>query len=96
MAISPDDSPSSQNLEPEKSMATTWGKDKAVPRTTSDEDTHAVDGGSLRSGEGEDILARQALDPALNLKMHLVNNVSCFPCDLVYLENFFGRGTVRN
>jgi TATA-binding protein-associated factor Taf7 len=26
-------------------------------------------------GEGEDILAFQDLDPALNMKMHLVNNV---------------------
>lgn len=26
---------------------------------------------------GEDILALQDLDPALNMKMHLVNNVSC-------------------
>lgn len=26
-------------------------------------------------GEGEDILALQDLDPALNAKMHLVNNV---------------------
>lgn len=27
-------------------------------------------------GDGEDILALQDLDPALNMKMHLVNNVS--------------------
>jgi hypothetical protein len=26
-------------------------------------------------GEGEDILGRQDIDPALNAKMHLVNNV---------------------
>lgn len=31
---------------------------------------------SLRQGQGEDILALQDLDPALNAKMHLVNNVS--------------------
>lgn len=33
-----------------------------------------ADGSSLRNGE--DILALQDLDPALNMKMHLVNNVS--------------------
>ena len=36
------------------------------------EDLRAADGSSLN---GEDILALQDLDPALNLKMHLVNNV---------------------
>jgi hypothetical protein len=35
-----------------------------------------ADGSSLRSGE--DILSLQDLDPALNMKMHLVNNVSDF------------------
>lgn len=42
-----------------------------------EEDAHAVDEGSLRVDllKGEDILALQDLDPALNLKMHLVNNV---------------------
>lgn len=34
----------------------------------------AMDGASLHSGE--DILSMQDLDPALNMKMHLVNNVS--------------------
>lgn len=35
-------------------------------------DVRAADSGSLRNGE--DILALQDLDPALNMKMHLVNN----------------------
>lgn len=35
-------------------------------------DVRAADAGSLR--DGEDILALQDLDPALNMKMHLVNN----------------------
>lgn len=35
-------------------------------------DVHAEDAGPLR--DGEDILALQDLDPALNAKMHLVNN----------------------
>ncbi len=35
-------------------------------------DIRAADGSSLK---GEDILALQDLDPALNMKMHLVNNV---------------------
>lgn len=33
-----------------------------------------ADGSSLKGGE--DILGLQDLDPALNMKMHLVNNVS--------------------
>lgn len=37
-------------------------------------DVRNADGSSLRGGE--DILALQDLDPALNMKMHLVNNVS--------------------
>jgi hypothetical protein len=35
---------------------------------------HNADGSSITSGE--DILAMQDVDPALNMKMHLVNNVS--------------------
>lgn len=75
MATSPDDSPSSPTLDQEK-PTTIPGKEKAHSQTLSDHDAHAADGGSIRMAEGEDILARQALDPALNLKMHLVNNVS--------------------
>lgn len=30
---------------------------------------------AMANGESEDILALQDLDPALNMKMHLVNNV---------------------
>lgn len=37
-------------------------------------DVRTADGSSLH--DGEDILALQDLDPALNMKMHLVNNVS--------------------
>lgn len=33
----------------------------------------------LAVAEGEDILALQDLDPALNMKMHLVNNVGTAP-----------------
>jgi len=36
-------------------------------------DLRTAEGGSIRGGE--DILALQDLDPALNMKMHLVNNV---------------------
>lgn len=75
MATSADDSTPSPNLDSQKSTSTP-GKDKSLPLITPHEDAHAVDGASLRSAEGEDILARQALDPALNSKMHLVNNVS--------------------
>ncbi len=44
-------------------------------------DLRGADGSSLK---GEDLLALQDLDPALNMKMHLVNNVRlmfplCFP-----------------
>lgn len=76
MASSPDNRPSSPALDPEKTSSSS-AKEKALPLTTSDDDAHAVEGGSVRAAEVEDILARQALDPALNLKMHLVNNVSC-------------------
>lgn len=77
MATSPDDSPSSPTVDQEKS--TTPDKEKAHSQILSDQDAHAAGGGSIRMAEGEDILARQALDPALNLKMHLVNNVSLPP-----------------
>jgi hypothetical protein len=30
---------------------------------------------SLNSGEGDDILAQEDVDPVLNVKMHIVNNV---------------------
>lgn len=76
MATSLQDGTSSPNLDPEKSTMSS-GEDKALPRTMADANTCAVDNNSLRSAEAEDILARQALDPALNMKMHLVNNVSC-------------------
>lgn len=75
MATSLDDSPSSPSaVDQEKSTAADDGE--AHSHTKSDQDAHAVDGGSIRMAKGEDILARQALDPALNSKMHLVNNVS--------------------
>lgn len=74
MATSPDDSPSSPTIDKEKSTAP--DEENAHSHSKSDQDAHAADGGSIRMAEGEDILARQALDPALNLKMHLVNNVS--------------------
>lgn len=77
MATSPDDSPSSPTADHEKT--TTPGKEKAHLHIKSGQDAHAADGSSIHMAEGEDILARQALDPALNLKMHLVNNVS-LPC----------------
>lgn len=38
------------------------------------DDLRNADGSSIQGGE--DVLALQDLDPALNLKMHLVNNVS--------------------
>lgn len=34
----------------------------------------------LASGTAEDILSMQDVDPALNAKMHLVNNVRITPC----------------
>ncbi len=47
-------------------------------------DLRGADGGSLN---GEDLLALQDLDPALNMKMHLVNNV-CFLFPLCFLASF--------
>lgn len=49
---------------------TTEETEEKVVVTTSDDS----EASSLR--KGEDILALQDLDPALNAKMHLVNNVS--------------------
>lgn len=48
----------------------------------------SMDGSSMR---GEDILSLQDLDPALNMKMHLVNNVSASPPAPVWFAN--GKGT---
>lgn len=42
--------------------------------TVTPEEARYTDGVSTHSGE--DILALQDLDPAMNMKMHLVNNVS--------------------
>lgn len=63
---------------PEKSALDTSSMEKNIESGNVDEgilgDVRNADGSSLRSGE--DILALQDLDPALNMKMHLVNNVS--------------------
>jgi hypothetical protein len=49
-------------------------KNYPKPEKNLKEEPDAVlDGYSV--GEGEDILALQDIDPALNAKMHLVNNV---------------------
>lgn len=37
-------------------------------------------------GEGEDILSLEDLDPALNMKMHLVNNVCGLSSTISFLE----------
>jgi hypothetical protein len=44
----------------------------AEPQTDVAADLRNADGSSL---QGEDVLALQDLDPALNMKMHIVNNV---------------------
>lgn len=62
---------------PEKSAIDTSSMEKNVTGGNNDPmfgDLRNADGSSLRSGE--DILSLQDLDPALNMKMHLVNNVS--------------------
>lgn len=62
---------------PEKSAIDTSSMEKNVAGGNNDPmfgDLRNADGSSLRSGE--DILSLQDLDPALNMKMHLVNNVS--------------------
>lgn len=68
-------SPTSSDSSPR--AATQEKPSEELTTTAKEKDDLANDGGSLRTGllEGEDILARQDLDPALNLKMHLVNNV---------------------
>lgn len=78
---SSDSSPSSPKVEKRLAAPSTATRDKTSEELTTtaakEKDVNAVDGGSLRVGllEGEDVLAQQDLDPALNLKMHLVNNV---------------------
>lgn len=53
----------------EKKVGEPYKDDLLVP-----DDVRNADGSSLHAGE--DILALQDLDPVLNMKMHLVNNVS--------------------
>lgn len=81
---SPEDSLSSPTADQEKSTPVP-GKEKVHLASPSEQDVRAEDGGSISTAEGEDILARQALDPALNLKMHLVNNVGFSLIFIVYL-----------
>jgi hypothetical protein len=45
--------------------------------STPEPDLANADGSSI--GGGSDVLDLQDLDPVLNMKMHLVNNVSNFP-----------------
>lgn len=51
-------------------------KAKGIVATEADETVTTSDGDVSSLRKGEDILALQDLDPALNAKMHLVNNVS--------------------
>jgi len=45
----------------------------------------------LNSGEGNDILAQEDVDPALNAKMHIVNNVRSIILQLI--ANWHSRGS---
>lgn len=65
--------------DPEK-VALGDGRPKTMPELEGTTDTSSRDGDAqVASGDGEDILALQDLDPVLNMKMHLVNNVSNSP-----------------
>lgn len=81
--ISRDSSSSSQKLE---AAETDEGKKRADELAAASDDNVLTTRDSLLRDislrEGEDILALQDVDPALNLKMHLVNNVSSEPCRL--------------
>lgn len=46
--------------------------EKAAVNVDQEAALRAADGGSL---QGEDVLSLQDLDPALNMKMHMVNDV---------------------
>lgn len=74
---------SSLGLEAEEGRKEKIAADKPVLIRSQDDGRLAADEASLR--KGEDVLALQDLDPALNLKMHLVNNVSrpasCYHAD---------------
>lgn len=59
----------SSSSDPEKIIAAVPAGEVKMVTTTSDSEVSSV-------RKGEDILALQDLDPALNAKMHLVNNVS--------------------
>ena len=58
-----------EKLENGSSLPSKDGKEGSVTHA----DTHTSD---LSSLHGLDVLSLQDLDPALNMKMHLVNNVS--------------------
>jgi hypothetical protein len=51
---------------------------------------------SIEYGKAEDILGQQDIDPALNAKMHIVNNVRYYNPELLYRVgcSLLMRGTV--
>lgn len=71
---SPDDAKAAPHGGKDLEKATAKGPVGDKGGVSSDGDTGIGETGSIQ--DGEDILALQHLDPALNLKMHLVNNVS--------------------
>jgi hypothetical protein len=66
--------PSRSHLDPDKEIQKPGasGSESGAHATN---DLRNADGSSI---VGSDILGLEDLDPALNLKMHLVNDVSCF------------------
>jgi hypothetical protein len=50
---------------------------KDTEKVALDERDDSIQGPSI--GEGVDILGQQSIDPALNAKMHIVNNVRTVP-----------------
>lgn len=50
---------------------------KDTEKVALDERDDSIQGPSI--GEGVDILGQQSIDPALNAKMHIVNNVRTLP-----------------
>lgn len=61
---------------------------KDTEKVALDEPEDSVHGPSI--GEGIDILGQQSIDPALNAKMHIVNNVSELPQAPFLLDSSVG------
>ena len=70
-------------------FTTKGGHPEDTEKAALDEPADSIHGPSI--GEGIDILGQQSIDPALNAKMHIVNNVSELPQAPSLLESCVGN-----